>query len=76
MVLRPVPTVISNSFLEGQSAALRSKYYSVFKEKMGSGTAARFSAGEQTLASLIDLLLVAKWDHHFDPRTAQGFRLD
>ena len=45
--------------LEGQRSALRKKYYTIFKEKMGTRTAARFLQVETTLAYLIDLQLAA-----------------
>jgi hypothetical protein len=43
--------------LEGQRAALRNKYYKMYKQKMGARTAARFLQVECSLASLIDLQL-------------------
>jgi hypothetical protein len=43
--------------LEGQRAALRNKYYKLYKQKMGARTAARFLQVECSLASLIDLQL-------------------
>ncbi len=46
--------------LEAQRAALRKKYYGLFKEKMGARTAARFLQIESTLAYLIDLQLAAE----------------
>jgi len=46
--------------LEGQRAALRNKYYKLYKEKMGSRTAARFLQVEYSLACLIDLQLAAE----------------
>jgi hypothetical protein len=46
--------------LEGQRAALRNKYYKLYKEKMGSRTAARFLQVECSLASLIDLQIAAE----------------
>ena len=46
--------------LEGQRAALRNKYYKLYKEKMGSRTAARFLQVEYSLASLIDLQLAVE----------------
>ena len=46
--------------LEGQRAALRNKYYKLYKEKMGSRTAARFLQVEYALASLIDLQLAGQ----------------
>ena len=46
--------------LEGQRAALRNKYYKLYKEKMGSRTAARFLQVEYALACLIDLQLAAE----------------
>jgi hypothetical protein len=45
--------------LESQRAALRKKYYTAIKEKMGARTAARFLQVETTLAYLIDLQLAA-----------------
>jgi hypothetical protein len=45
--------------LEGQRAALRNKYYKLYKQKMGARTAARFLQVECSLASLIDLQLAA-----------------
>ena len=41
--------------LEGQRTALKKKYYSVYKEKMGAIVAARFLQVETTLGSFIDL---------------------
>ncbi len=46
--------------LEAQRAALRKKYYGLYKEKMGARTAARFLQVEGTLAYLIDLQLAAE----------------
>jgi malate synthase len=46
--------------LEGQRAALRNKYYKLYKEKMGTRTAARFLQVESSLASLIDLQLASE----------------
>jgi hypothetical protein len=43
--------------LESQRAALRNKYYKLYKEKMGSRVAARFLQVEYSLACLIDLQL-------------------
>jgi hypothetical protein len=46
--------------LEGQRAALRNKYYKLYKEKMGSRIAARFLQVECTLAMLVDLQLASE----------------
>ncbi len=46
--------------LEGQRAALRNKYFNIYKEKMGVRTAARFLQLECSLASLIDLQLASE----------------
>jgi hypothetical protein len=45
--------------LESQRSALRKKYYTTYKDKMGARTAARFLQVETTLAYLIDLQLAA-----------------
>ncbi len=45
--------------LESQRSALRKKYYTVYKDKMGARTAARFLQVETTLGYLIDLQLAA-----------------
>jgi hypothetical protein len=45
--------------LESQRSALRKKYYTAIKDKMGARTAARFLQVEITLAYLIDLQLAA-----------------
>jgi len=46
--------------LEGQRAALRNKYFKLYKEKMGVRTAARFLQVECSLAYLIDLQLASE----------------
>lgn len=46
--------------LEGQRAALRNKYYKLYKEKMGARMAARFLQVECSLAFLIDLQLAVE----------------
>lgn len=46
--------------LEGQRAALRNKYFKLYKEKMGVRTAARFLQIEVVLANLIDLQLASE----------------
>ena len=46
--------------LEGQRAALRNKYYKLYKEKMGARIAARFLQVEYSLAMLIDLQLASE----------------
>jgi len=46
--------------LEAQRAALRNKYYHVFKEKMGARTAARFLQAETTIAYLLDLKIASE----------------
>jgi hypothetical protein len=46
--------------LEGRRAALRNKYYKLYKEKMGARIAARFLQVECSLASLIDLQLASE----------------
>jgi RNA-splicing ligase RtcB len=46
--------------LERQRAALRQKYYQIFKDKMGARTAARFLQVEFSLACLIDLQLASE----------------